>query len=64
MYSMTPREKAIELYNKFYGIPLYIKTVKESCYIVVDEVLFYARAHGFIGLVEYWEQVKTEINKL
>lgn len=64
MYSMTAREKAIELYNKFYGIPLYIKTVKQSCYIVIDEVLFYARAHGFIELVEYYEQVKEEINNI
>jgi hypothetical protein len=61
---MTAKDKAIELYNKFYGIPLYIKTVKESCNIVVDEVLFYARSHGFIGLVEYYGQVKEEINNI
>jgi hypothetical protein len=61
---MTPQEKAIELYNKFYGIPLYIKTIKQSCKIVIDEVQLYANAHGFIGLVEYWEEVKIEIEKL
>ena len=64
MYSMTAEDKAIELYNKFYGIPLYIKTVKQSCNIVIDEVLFYAKAHGFVGLVEYYEQVKIEIEKI
>lgn len=36
---MTPEEKAKEIYNKFYGIPLYIKTIKQCCNIVVDEIL-------------------------
>ena len=36
---MSPSEKAIELYNKFYGIPLYIKTVKQCCHILIDEIL-------------------------
>lgn len=35
---MTPREKAIEIYDKFYGIPLYIKTIKQCCNIVIDEI--------------------------
>ena len=36
---MTPKEKAKQLYGKFYGIPLYIKTVKECCHISVDEII-------------------------
>lgn len=61
---MTPKEKAIQLYNKFYGIPLYIKTLKECCHITVDEIL---QADMFMMTEEqekYWESVKEEINKL
>ena len=61
---MTPKEKAKQLYMKFYGIPLYIKAVKECCHIAIDEVLHYAKAHGFVGLTEYYEEVKQEINNL
>ena len=65
---MTPQEKAIEIYNKFYGIPLYIKTIKECCNILVNEVI--ASIEPSISMdvitarIKYWEQVKEEINKL
>jgi hypothetical protein len=63
---MTPKEKAIELYNKFYGIPLYIKTIKQCCNIVVNEILNDMTIR--LGLdkedFEYWEEVKQEIEKL
>ncbi len=36
---MSPREKAFSIYNSFYGIPLYIKNVKECCYKVIDEII-------------------------
>ena len=58
---MTPKEKAQELYNKFYGIPLYILTVKQCCHITIDEIL------GSMGAdrgYEFWIEVKEEINKL
>ena len=65
---MTPKQKALELYDKFYGIPLYVKTIKQCCNIVVDEMLdIDYPATTFEDLnkhVEYWERVKEEINKL
>jgi hypothetical protein len=36
---MSPKQKAQEIYMKFYGIPLYVKTVKECCHILVDEII-------------------------
>lgn len=62
---MTPEQKAKYLYSKFYGIPLYIKTVKECCNIVVDEILEmdYPK-NDLSNHISYWEQVKEEINKL
>lgn len=70
---MTPQEKAIELYNKFYGIPLYIKTIKQCCYIAVDEIIntlnfdikdLDVRGSVLIDLIHYWREVKNEIEKL
>ena len=69
---MTPKQKAKEIYDKFYGIPLYILTIKQSCNIVVDEI---CKLRLNIGqhlntdedkenYYSYWEQVKEEINKL
>jgi hypothetical protein len=70
---MTPKEKAKQLYGKFYGIPLYIKTVKECCNIAVDEIIetlnydikdLDVRGSVLIDLIIYWRQVKEEIEKL
>jgi hypothetical protein len=70
---MTPKEKASELYSKFYSIPLYIKTVKECCHISVDEIIetlnydikdLDVRGSVLIDLIIYWRQVKEEIEKL
>ena len=69
---MTPKQKAKEIYDKFYGIPLYVLTIKQSCNIVVDEI---CKLRLNIGqhlntdedkenYYSYWEQVKEEINKL
>jgi hypothetical protein len=63
---MTPKEKAIEMFHKYYGIPLYVKTVKQCCCIAVDEILVIMNEEYFSDShkIEYWEQVKIEINKL
>ena len=70
---MTPKEKAEDLYLKFYGIPLYVKTIKECCHIAVDEIIqtlsydikdLDVRGSVLIDLIEYWRDVKEEINKL
>ena len=73
---MTPKEKAEELYNKYWdklwGIQNRIENLheqaKECALIAVDEILnddWYIQS--FDEMTErkkYWEQVKNEINNL
>lgn len=76
---MTPQEKARQLYGKFYGIPLYIKTVKECCMIAVDEIISSRKDDSQFDdtylitseyhmphpmYLSYWNLVKQEIQKL
>ena len=67
---MTPKEKAIELYNKMYetgfkpkSVLIRIEQAKECALIAVDEILSVI----WINLnddVDYWAEVKQEIEKL
>ena len=68
---MNAKEKAEELLKKAqncqwvdaeYGMD--DTTAKNVALFAVDEILYYSKAHGFIGLTEYYEQVKQEIEKL
>jgi hypothetical protein len=63
---MSPKQKALEIYMKFYGIPLYIKTVKLCCHILVDEILTMRNEQGSFIVKEtereYWKEVKQEID--
>jgi hypothetical protein len=64
---MTPKEKAIELVDKYYWTfgDGYLGEQHIQCALIaIDEVLQYSKAHGFIGLTEYYEEVKQEIEKL
>ncbi|MDB4343543.1 hypothetical protein OAA15_00820 [bacterium] len=72
---MTPKEKANELGNKFYQGSVFdyskqghleeIKRAKERALICVDEILESIRHIARENLrVEYWEEVKQEIEKL
>ena len=65
---MTPQEKARQLYGKFYGIPLYIKTVKECCMISVDEIIANIEPSVSMDVIEarikYWIEVKQEIETI
>lgn len=77
---MSPKDKAQLLYNKFYGIPLYVLTVKQCCHIAVDEIINSREDDGAFDdtlfstsseyytphpmYLTYWKQVKEEINKL
>jgi hypothetical protein len=72
---MTPKEKANELVDKMYMSTEWLKEenynplqeyqrIKKCALIAVDEVLHYAKAHGFVGLTEFYEEVKQEIQKL
>jgi hypothetical protein len=74
---MTPKEKAIELYNKFlnpsggtylYGM-LEHESAKECALIAVDEILdlkhiVTLRRNMHEMELEYWDEVKQEIENL
>ena len=57
---MNPKQKAKEIYDKFYGIPLYIRTIKQCCHIVVDELI----NNCYEVMKPFWLEVKEEIDKL
>ena len=75
---MTPKEKAEELLEKFYGLPtgntnrcVDWLTATESALIAVDEItnecLNWTGGESIkydIERFEYWAEVKTEIKKL
>ena len=72
---MTPKEKAEELVDKFYYIPnsqgifmMQDYQAKECALIAVDEILevLYSLKLGnaLSEELEYWEEVKQEIEKL
>tara|TARA_B110000503_G_scaffold19965_1_gene29912 strand:- start:345 stop:557 length:213 start_codon:yes stop_codon:yes gene_type:complete len=70
---MTPKEKAKELFDKFYGIepvePIYIGMdkgqAKQSALICVDEMLGnYEEKYKYCKSKQFLEEVKQEINKL
>ncbi len=70
---MTPKEKAKELYCK-YTDALNIRDLqttanrfaKQCALIAVDEVLIIMNEEYFSGAlkIEYWQEVKNEINNL
>jgi hypothetical protein len=66
---MNVKEKAQRLLNNMYEASCKSKEHNKACAIVaVNEVLetINETFHGFLDadLVAYWQQVKTEINKL
>ena len=77
---MTPKERALEIYNKFFHIPLYVKTLKQCCYICVDEIIKSRKDDASFDdtllstsseyytphpmHLTYWNLVKEEIEKL
>jgi hypothetical protein len=66
---MTPREKAVELVHKFGMENQYYERAKQCALIAVDEIIekLVELSNGeftFIHDVEYYQQVKQEIEKL
>jgi hypothetical protein len=67
---MTPKEKSIELVNKF--LQIYdgrVPQAKQCALICVDEVLENITEEvmtykPFMMNTDYWQEVKEEINKL
>lgn len=60
MNSMTPRKKATELVYKFYDEIKYMERAKQCALIAVDEYLLWSDKNN----LDYWQQVKNEIEKL
>ena len=72
---MTPKEKAEQLFGKFYELPVNHATAKDSALIAVDEILKASPSKpvesdngsyssDIIESIEYWQQVKQEIQNL
>lgn len=67
---MTPKEKAVELYNKYYFLYTHPHSVEvrkneaQACALIaVDEILDPFRK-VLPSSRKYWQEVKTEIEKL
>ena len=64
---MTPKEKAKELYDKYWLI-VDTKSVNKCALIAVDEIinnsLEYMGCRPEEGEIIYWKEVKQEIEKL
>jgi thymidylate synthase len=64
---MTPEEKALELIDKMYHYQWREKQrAKECALIAVDEVIEALNEHNWQNrlIIDYWIQVKQEIQKL
>jgi hypothetical protein len=67
---MTPKEKARDLVDKFvYHVESItdwgqLNNAKECALIAVDEILKITWVDKFLTVEEYWQEVKTEINKI
>jgi len=62
---MTPKEKAIELYEKMLRVE-YPLAAKHCALIAVDEVIEALHEHHWQNrnVIEYYKEVKQEIEKL
>jgi hypothetical protein len=69
---MTPKEKAEELVGKY---AMYLRAnlmhneeanedAKQCALIAVDEILEVIQNLYFMGTVDYWQEIKQEIEKL
>jgi hypothetical protein len=60
---MTPKEKAKELYEKYYRIPLYVMTVKQCAMLAVEEIInqLAFTNQDYQVAITYWTMVKQEL---
>jgi hypothetical protein len=64
---MTPKEKAIELVNKYWDLNLGWLKCCQCALIAVDEILdaiVIINEYDFEPLNQYWQEVKKEIENL
>ena len=62
--SLQPKEKAKDLLNKYYLPHPYQSLSKNFALIAVDEIIRIENHHKNHKWVEYWQEVKKEIEKL
>jgi len=62
---MTPKEKAIELYEKMLRVE-YPLAAKHCALIAVDEVIEALHEHHWQNrlIIDFWNEVKHELEKL
>ncbi len=58
---MTPKDKAQDLFNKFYDLPVTPSTAKDCAIIAVDELIFEVTDEDDLS---WFKKVKEEIEKL
>ena len=65
---MTPKEKALDLVNKFDGVGLQMRNEAIACALIaVDEIIKAIDWHEFETpneVFNYWNRVKLEIQRL
>ena len=59
---MTPKEKAIELYNKMYDYSLFEEEAKRCALIAVDEIIDELTSRDILS--GFWYEVHLELKKL
>jgi hypothetical protein len=65
---MTPKEKAIELFEKMYEYAIFDEAAKQCALIAVKEMLTWFKAHSYSNknydAFVFYNEVKQEIEKL
>ena len=67
---MTPKDKAKYLVDIYYYYLFQSDVIqrtywsKQCSLIAVDEILNYLKVDGFSTQIDYWNEVRNEINKL
>jgi hypothetical protein len=65
---MTPKEKAIELYNKMYDFSIFDESAKQCALIAVEEIMsaltYLPYGLDYLNKISYWQEVKQEIEAL
>jgi len=70
---MTPKEKAKEIYNRYCNMKSHCDNAIECALIAVDEIIEFMKmddeytetaSNANSKWVEYWQQVKQEIDKM
>ena len=65
---MDAKEKAKDLVDKFFSISGHIRFAQNYALIAIDEIALKLQGHHKDAIasdfVEYWQDVKDEINKL